>query len=818
MNKLLLLFLIALFPVASAFSQPDRELRSVWLTSVYNIDWPHSTTVSAENQKLRLISILNSLQEANFNAVMFQVRPNADALYQSKYEPWSSWITGTRGQVPSYDPLAFVIQEANKRGMEVHAWLNPYRFENTSGQWSGQPGDYTQTHPELIINYNGKTYFDPGLPATTQLIKKVVADLISNYDLDGILFDDYFYPSNMPLSYDQETFNTYGTKEFVSHWYTVTGTLPSRGDFRRASVNNMIREVNDTIKALRPAMVFGVSPAGIYSTQASAATHWGTTLPSGISGNDNYNAINCDPLAWLRDQSVDYISPQLYWAIGGSQDFITLTQWWGKEAKRRGRHNYPSLGSYRLFAQKNGEFFSNETKELVKKEAGPNTTKDASTEKFNWPLSEIGDQIIANRNNPHNLAQGIIFYNTRSTVNTQKNLSTYLAADLYSQKTIFPVMDWLPPTQEGAPKIAEIGVVGDSAGGTIAMNIIQSPAQRFLLYGWDQLPTKDLNAEPEFMQVIFGKDFAEFYHKDRNVFSIQEFFSNRELGNPSAGVSYEYLVPASIVSPNNETVCDNFQFTWGLVPESQQYQLQLANSKDPGKLVFTSPFLTTNSFTLPEGILAGKESYIYRIKAMANLSVSWSAEGTFIAGQPRATVINSPTNGALNTNLTMNFQWSSVPEISHYHVQIATDASFAEEYIVVDQQPVNFNLFSTTLSSYNQKHYTRVRAINTCGAAMWSPVINFTTTSGTAVDNTVLSVLKVFPNPVTESCSITYPYPLAERSIQLLDANGRLLAEYYRNENTLTEELDLSGFTQGFYFIRIETPSGQRFMSRLVKL
>jgi len=223
-----------------ADDEPMREYRAVWLTSVWNIDWPHSTAVSAASQMNRLREMLDVLHETNINAVLFQVRPNADALYQSAYEPWSQWITGTRGQEPEYDPLALVIKEANKRGMEVHAWLNPYRFENTAGQYAGLPGDYSQTHPELIFTHGNRTYFDPGQPGTTQLIKEIIADLIENYELDGVVFDDYFYPSGMTLGVDQHTYDSYTTEELEELILPYYPTI-NRGNFRRASVNRMIK-------------------------------------------------------------------------------------------------------------------------------------------------------------------------------------------------------------------------------------------------------------------------------------------------------------------------------------------------------------------------------------------------------------------------------------------------------------------------------------------------------------------------------------------------------------------------------------------------
>ncbi len=814
MKKIYFFALALIFTTAFTFSQePDRELRGVWLTSVYNIDWPQSTSVSAINQQNRLKEILDVLKEGNINAVFFQVRPNADALYQSAYEPWSHWITGQRGEEPSYDPLAFVIQEANKRGIEVHAWLNPYRFENVAGQYSGLPGDYSQTHPELIITHNNSTYFNPGIPATTELITDIVTDLITNYDLDGVIFDDYFYPSGMPNSLDQEAFDTYGTEQFVTQWYSQV----TRGNFRRASVNNMIREVNNTIKYLKPSMAFGVSPAGIYSTQASAAAHWGTTLPEGISGNDNYNAIYCDPLAWLHDGSVDYISPQLYWVIGGPQDFVTLTEWWGAEATRFGLHHYPSLASYRIYPQKNLPVVDDVTTTGFESVIFEQAQK-ADADKYNWDPSEIANQITAHRDSEHNLGLGFIFYNTRSYINPTKDLAGYLADDVYAAKSIFPHLPWLQTTQPGAPLINEIGVVGGMEDDLAAMTISGSQASRFLVYGYDDLPTKDNRNDGEFLQVIFGKDFSLFFPEDKGFFTVEEFMHNRELGNMSQAVSYEYLVPTHILSPvDQEELCNDFLFEWEEVPESEHYQLHIEKEQAPGTLVYSSPLITDPSFLLESGMLEGQVNYLFRIKAMTGQSVSWSEQGSFFTGTPGNTQINTPAHEATQVNLTSTFQWNSAPEAESYHIQIATEASFEEESIVVDQEPVNLNLISVTLEQGNQQHFVRVRGVNSCGYGLWSEVNSFTTTQGTSVDESDVAILKAFPNPASQSCQIVYPAATGKRTIDMTDANGRIVSRFHRSERSTRDEIDLTDLAPGFYFIHVKTAKGQRFISKIIK-
>ncbi len=783
----------------------------MWLTSVWNIDWPHSTSVSAINQQNRLRQMLDVLMETNINAVLFQVRPNADALYRSAYEPWSHWITGTRGEEPSYDPLALVIYEAQKRGMEVHAWINPYRFENAAGQFAGQPGDYSQTHPELVFTYDNKTFFDPGIPATTQLIKSIIADLVINYDLDGVIFDDYFYPGGVPLSADQETYDTYGTDEFVQQYYEHN----TRGNFRRASVNNMVREVNDTIKSIDPSMVFGVSPAGIYSTQPSAATQWGTTLPPGITGRDNYNVIFCDPLAWLHEGSVDYLSPQLYWPIGGPQDYLTLVEWWGQECERKGRHCYTSIGTYRLphdskttsLADQIANFFQ----KLLK---GPQHKAD-DPDKSGYSLQEIENQILANRDNEHNNVFGSIFFSTRDLTSRVPNLAPFLAEGVFSKKTIFPYLSWLPSVQMGAPQIDEIGSVGEDTD-VAAITIDNSPGTRYLVYGWEQPPVKDNQEDADFMQVIFGKDFSLFYPGNKQYFAVEEYMPNRELGFMSPGKVFIYMDPAVIESPDNETVCDLFEFAWTTVPESEYYTLLIARQQSPGSIHFSPPSLYQNTYHLPSGLIEGQEHYVARVKAVSDESISYSAPATFFTGYPGSTMLNAPADGTENVSLNPTIQWSSVSGADHYHLQVATLDSFDPEFLVIDQD-VSLNFFNATLQASNQQYFARVRAVNDCGNAVWSNVNSFTTLDATSISEHMPHTLHAYPNPASVACQVYYPETLHDRSIRWYTVSGQLVMAIQRSGPAREDHFDIRPLPSGFYMVRIHTATGRHFVFKIIK-
>ena len=290
-------FLLALAVCACSLvnaQAPKREMRAVWTATVWRIDWPSTalsssggTSAQITSQKNEMLSILNSLVDNNMNAICFQVRSRCDAMYSSAYEPWSSDLGVARGTNPGYDPLAYVVEEAHKRGIEVHAWLNPYRFESASNQWSGLPGNYRSTNPSWVLTYSdGKSILDPGVPAVRTRIADIVDDIITKYDVDGIIFDDYFYAyGGTPATLDQTTQNNYKPSGM------------SVDDWRRKNVNDMVADVYNKIQSKKPYVTFGVSPFGIWTTSSTVASARGLTLPSGITGGNMYAEIYCDPVA-----------------------------------------------------------------------------------------------------------------------------------------------------------------------------------------------------------------------------------------------------------------------------------------------------------------------------------------------------------------------------------------------------------------------------------------------------------------------------------------------------------------------------------------
>lgn len=312
-------------PVPSAM----REFRAAWVATVDNINWPSKPGLSTAEQQAEALKLLDFLRDHHFNAVIFQVRPQADALYPSVLEPWSYYLTGKQGEAPEpyYDPLAFWIEEAHRRGLELHVWLNPYRAHHPAAGPVEPPSMVHRMRESVVPLKEGYWWFDPAKQTTQDHAAAVVRDIVLRYDIDGVHFDDYFYPY---ASYN-------GGADFPDDdsWeaYRRSGGMLSRGDWRRSQVNRFVERIYREIKAVRKRVKFGISPFGI----------WRPGHPEGISGMDQYEQLYADARLWLNEGWVDYFAPQLYWPIDRlSQSFPVLLGWWQVE-NIQGRHLWPGI-------------------------------------------------------------------------------------------------------------------------------------------------------------------------------------------------------------------------------------------------------------------------------------------------------------------------------------------------------------------------------------------------------------------------------------------------------------------------------------------
>ncbi len=397
------LLAIAALPMSSGVK---REVRSVWMATVWALDWPSSTS-STTAQKNEMVKYLDVLQKNNFNAVYFQVRTMSDAFYKSSYEPWSSYLTGTRGKNPGWDPLAFVVEECHKRGMECHAWVNPYRF-STGSNWSTAQ-DQALKSAGMLLAYtksDGKTttILNPGLESVRKRIVDVCKEIISNYDVDGLVFDDYFYPEGIPVTSSAGDYDL----------WQKSGASMTFGDWRRNNVNQMVADVYKMVQQQKPYVRFGISPAGAACTSAAvAAKHGIDRCP--VASDWQYDGIFSDPVAWLEAGTIDYISPQLYWKTNHKTNpFGPMTKWWSYVAKHFGRHHYAS----------HSISFLNSS----------NTASD-------W--EEIGKQVQFSRDYTENEAPGAVFYSAAYvTGKKQSGFGEWLQVNKFQNKALTPAIDW----------------------------------------------------------------------------------------------------------------------------------------------------------------------------------------------------------------------------------------------------------------------------------------------------------------------------------------------------------------------------------------
>lgn len=392
---------------------PAREFRAAWVATVANIDWPSKPGLPVEEQKAELLTILDRAVQLKLNAIIFQVRPASDAMYASKIEPWSYYLTGAMGQAPApiYDPLDFAVAEAHKRGLELHAWFNPYRAAVLEAKYPISANHISKTHPNLVKKYGKYLWLDPGEKAVQDYSISVVMDVVSRYDIDGIHMDDYFYPykevdeKNREMDFpDNASWNR----------YVAGGGKLDRGDWRRENVNVFVQRLYQSVKATKPWVKVGLSPFGI----------WQPAVPVGIKkGFDAYNVLYCDSRKWLQNGWLDYCSPQLYWPINPPElSFTTLLKWWMQQNAKH-RNIWPGMDS--------GKFAGKTPEEIV---------------------NQIKYTRAICKNGP-----GDIHWSFKCLLNDKGGLSTLLEKGLYAEPAVIPPSPWLERKKPGKPGLSLVG-------------------------------------------------------------------------------------------------------------------------------------------------------------------------------------------------------------------------------------------------------------------------------------------------------------------------------------------------------------------------
>ena len=410
---------IAYAPSSEKPPPVTREFRAMWIATVGNINWPSKPGLPVAEQKRELITLLDRAVDLRLNAIVFQVRPACDALYQSSMEPWSEYLTGRMGQgtSPLYDPLSFAVDEAHKRGLELHAWFNPFRARYFKAISPISSNHISQRQPHLVRKYGAYLWLDPGEPAVREHSLNVVLDVVRRYDVDGVHMDDYFYPyperdrAGSQIDFPDET-----------SWrnYTSSGGKLARGDWRRDNVNRFVERLYTAVKKEKPYVKVGLSPFGI----------WRPGHPTQIRGFDAYERLYADSRKWLMDGWADYFAPQLYWSIAAQeQSFPVLHKWWS-EQNRKSRHIWPGLSVH-------------------------------GTDGKRTP-AEVRNQVMANRQQPG--SDGVIFWGARGLVENRKQVADLLKSEVYKEPALIPAFAWLDNEKPAKPMLT----VTESAKGSSA--------------------------------------------------------------------------------------------------------------------------------------------------------------------------------------------------------------------------------------------------------------------------------------------------------------------------------------------------------------
>jgi uncharacterized lipoprotein YddW (UPF0748 family) len=404
-------------PSADAPPPVQREFRGVWVATVANIDWPSRTGLPADSQRAELVRILDRAAAMRLNAVVFQVRPAGDALYQSALEPWSEYLTGEQGRGPGYDPLAFAVEEAHRRGLELHAWFNPYRARHSRAQSPQAPGHLSRTHPHLVRTYGTHLWMDPGEDSVRAHSLKVIADVVRRYDVDGVHIDDYFYPYKERNA--AGTVIDFPDSASYARYRAAGGTL-GRDDWRRNNVDRFVEAMYRTVKREKPWVQVGISPFGV----------WRPGNPPQIGGFDAYQEIYADARKWLREGWTDYFTPQLYWPIARADvSYPVLLGWWAGENVHR-RHLWP------------GNF----------------TSRVGNRDEGNWRTEEIVEQVFVTRGQPG--ATGNVHFSMKIFMQNPDSLVDRLTRDVYREPALPPATTWLGGRAPARP-------TASLAGGTV---------------------------------------------------------------------------------------------------------------------------------------------------------------------------------------------------------------------------------------------------------------------------------------------------------------------------------------------------------------
>lgn len=679
-----------------------REQRSTWM-SAYVSDWPSSpiTVNNAENHKKILDNALDSLQRNNFTTIYYHARTMCDAMYDSKYEPWSSYVSGTRGVAPAFDPLACIVENAHKRGIEVYAWLNPYRYINSSYNtgWGNNGGDknYENSHPDWLIEWhNGDqtwTILNPALPEVKQRIIDVTLDLIDHYDVDGVVFDDYFYQNGLPVSYDAADYAA----------YTAAGGALSQMDWRRENVNDMVRKLYKAIKADKPWVRFGIGPAGV------AGKHAEDYGLDPCPGSDwQYDGIGSDPLAWLSEGTIDFISPQVYWKIGNAAaDYAKITPWWYKAAAKFNRHCFISQDL-------------------------------SNTQGSSCPLSEFYDQITMTHTNVVGEGPGTVYFPWKSLFARRERvdgnwltLFRYLRGTVFDTRALTPAATW--------ETVAYPGTVSNVTRSGRTLTWDGPDNVRFTVYA---VPANvDAKHFYKDAQYLMGNSYTKSFEIPAELPKYAGYgISDADLGNYKYAVAvldrygneYSAVFEGAAVGASEKPVMTfpvggelaqkGFQFAWNGSAEVSE----VAIATDAAMTNVVARFEANGNAAPSAGVYNFEPdvTYYWTVTARANNATDTKAD----AVEPFKVDIFrmlSPADGSDNVELTPTISWSNIGEDTSYRLLVSQSASMQSPVVDETTTATSFAVPQYTLSA-GVTYYAQVVA-TVAGGSESTSVYEFTT-------------------------------------------------------------------------------------------
>jgi uncharacterized lipoprotein YddW (UPF0748 family) len=751
---------------------PKREFRGAWIATVANLDWPSSPNRTETEQRSELIRILDELHEAGINAVFFQIRNENDALYRSEIEPWSYWLTGQQGKAPAdfYDPLELAIDEAHKRGMELHAWFNPYRSVRSAGSYPLDSMHVSIRHPDWILTFGKFKILDPGLPVVRDYITSVILDVVRRYDIDGVHFDDFFYPypPNHISNQDMATFQAYNRG------------FTNIGDWRRDNVNLFVKMVNDSIKAARPYVKFGISPFGI----------WKNGEPPGIVGLDAYNVIYADPLAWLGKEIVDYVAPQLYWTFGGGQDFGKLQPWWASQTLSN-RHLYIGQAAHRISV---------------------------------WPVGEIQNQLNLNRSNPD--VQGSIFFRALFFRENPRGFADFLSDDFYRYPALPLVMPWKDNVVPNNPRNLRYERIAGTGTAGLHWEVPEiaadgDSANRYVIYRFETaaIQGSDLDDPGKIAGLTY---FTGFMPETPPLPNSSYFYLatalDRNNNESTIGAILQVAPPAVplLAFPDNGAgnQPDGVELLWNYPPVAASYHIEVSkDSTFAGDLFLDEMGIIDTASVVYD--MEGQQTYYWRVMASnAGGSSDFSGRFSFMTGFPATPFLAAPPTNTSDIPVDVTFRWHPALAGDSYRLQVSHGLSFESQAIVADVEGVVDTLYTLSQLEAERFHFWRVNAANDIGTSLWSEIWRFKTGTVTAIaDGTPLplqfELLQNYPNPFNPVTIV--PFMLAKATkvqLKVYDILGRevkTLVDRNMPQGRYEIVFDGSELPSGIYLYRLYT-------------